>query len=401
LGFVAEKFKSVAAQGGKFGVAAGTRQSNEEYFYLQKFSRTVLNTANIDHPRTGDVLSLLAALGGDHSRLATADDLYRAKASLVIGSDLSQQHPFLAFQIRAAFRHFQSKIFTITEGPVREAKYSAQSILAAPSEQLAALSQLEAAAKSAGELVIIYGDTIKGQAVRNLVDWANGLGIPTKFVPLVDDANSRGALDMGITPDFLPGYAPAATKGLHLAEMIAATDLDVFWSVGGNPLAQTPLASRQAFVVAHSMFLDETAQRADVVFPSASAYEKNGTVTNVTGQVQRWKAAAQTMGVKSDLEIMGLLGKEMGVAAQLGVWTHDAVFKVIHSSVAGYNVPLPVILTGGAGLTRPALSAGSVDVRVEDILSVRDTLFTSGSLGKYSKLLTSVPEYPGTLYGRQ
>ena len=44
------------------------------------------------------------------------------------------------------------------------------------------------------------------------------------------------------------------------------------------------------------MFLTETAQRADVVFPAASAYEKNGTVTNVCGEVQRLKAGLKVMG---------------------------------------------------------------------------------------------------------
>ncbi|MDX2267228.1 MAG: NADH-quinone oxidoreductase subunit NuoG [Bryobacter sp.] len=406
LGFVAEKFKAVLAEGGKFGIVAGTHQSNEEYFYLQKFARNILGTANLDHRRTGDVVSLLAALNGntnigDATRLATADDLYRSPATLVIGTDLSQQHPFLAFQVRAAVRHFKAKVFTISEGPVREEKYAAKSIVAAPGEQLAALEQLREAAKAAGQLVVVYGDTVKGEGVPTLVAWANSLEIPVKFVALVDDSNSRGALDMGMMPDFLPGYQPAASKGLGLAEMLADPELAVFWSIGENPLAHSTLASRQAFVVAHSMFLDETAQRADVVFPSASAYEKNGTVTNVCGQVQRLKAAAQTMGVKADLEILGLLGKEMGFAAQLGVWSHDAVFKQIHAGVAGYNVPLPVILTGGAATTTSALGTSSVDVRVEDIQSARDTLFTSGSLGRYSKLLTSVPEYPGALYRRQ
>jgi NADH-quinone oxidoreductase subunit G len=107
------------------------------------------------------------------------------------------------------------------------------------------------------------------------------------------------------------------------------------------------------------------------------------------------------MGVKADLEIIGLIGKEMGLAAQLGVWSHDSVFKKIHSSVPGYNVPLPVILTGGAAKTNPAPGGSNIDVRVDEILSARDTLFTSGSLGRYSKLLTGVPEFPGALYRRQ
>jgi hypothetical protein len=39
--------------------------------------------------------------------------------------------------------------------------------------------------------------------------------------------------------------------------------------------------------------------------------------------------------------------------------------------------------------------------RPELIQSAGNTLFTSGSLGKYSKKLTSVLEYPGALYKPQ
>ena len=78
--------------------------------------------------------------------------------------------------------------------------------------------------------------------------------------------------------------------------MLAADDLDALWVVGANPLKEGPLASKKAFVVVQDMFLTETAQRADVVLPAASAYEKNGTVTNVCGEVQRLKRAISTIG---------------------------------------------------------------------------------------------------------
>jgi NADH-quinone oxidoreductase subunit G len=69
-----------------------------------------------------------------------------------------------------------------------------------------------------------------------------------------------------------------------------------------------------------------------VVLPAASAYEKNGTVTNVCGEVQRLKRAISTMGAKPDLEIMGLIAREMGVAAGLGPWLPDTVFNEIRKT---------------------------------------------------------------------
>jgi NADH-quinone oxidoreductase subunit G len=247
--------------------------------------------------------------------------------------------------------------------------------------------------------VIVFGDAIKGDAVRKLVAFGESLGIPVKYVCLVDYSNSRGASDMGLLPGLAPGYAAAGNAGLAYDEILAAPNLDALWVVGANPLKRAALASGQAFVVVNEMFLTETAQRADVIFPAASGYEKSGTVTNVCGEVQHLKAGLKVMGAKSDLEIMGLLSKEMGV--NIGIWTPDKMFDEIRRNVRGYNVPLPIVATGGAAQTIPVNGHVPASSRPELIQSARDTLFTSGTLGRYSKALSSVIEAPGGLYSEE
>src|SRR5437868_11801538 len=120
------------------------------------------------------------------------------------------------------------------------------------------------------------------------------------------------------------------------------------------------------------MFLTETGQRADVVLPAASAYEKNGTVTNVCGEVQRLKAAIKTMGTKPDLEVIGLLSKEMGI--NIGIWSPEKVFEEIRKTVRGYNIPLPVIAAGGAAQTAAVNGRVPVQSRPELGWSARATL---------------------------
>jgi NADH-quinone oxidoreductase subunit G len=247
-----------------------------------------------------------------------------------------------------------------------------------------------------GDLVIVFGDAVKGDAVRRLVAFGDSLGIPVKYLCLVDYSNSRGAMDMGLLPDLAPGYQPAPAIGATLDQMLADPALDVLWVVGANPLESAVLASNIAFVVVQEMFLTETARRADVVLPAMSAYEKSGTVTNVAGEVQRLKPGPKVMGVKSDLEIMGLLAKDMGL--NLGVWTPDKVFEEIRRTVRGYNVALPVVATGGAAQTAPVNGRVPLTARPDLIASAGDTLFTSGTLGRYSKMLGSVLEAPGSLY---
>jgi len=139
------------------------------------------------------------------------------------------------------------------------------------------------------------------------------------------------------------------------------------------------------------MFMTETAQRADVLLPAASAYEKNGTVTNVCGEVQRLKRAISTLGAKPDLEIIGLIAKEMGYAGQMGPWLPDKVYDEIRQTVKGYDIPLALI-TVGAQQTAPVSGRVGVGSRPDLIWSARNNLFTSGTLGRYSKILNSVIE---------
>jgi NADH-quinone oxidoreductase subunit G len=219
------------------------------------------------------------------------------------------------------------------------------------------------------------------------VAFGDSLGIPVKYICLVDYSNSRGAFDMGLVP---------RDGGLSREQMLSA-QLDVLWVVGANPLKTAALASTGAFVVVQDLFMTETAQRADIVLPAASAYEKNGTVTNTCGEVQKLKQAVKVMGTKTDLEIMGLIAKEMGL--NLGVWLPDKMLDEIRKTVHGYNVPLPVLATGGAAPTMPL--NGRVAALPGAIASAGDTLFTSGSMSRYSKVLNSVMEAPGALYAAQ
>jgi len=396
LEVVAKKFAEVKARNGQFGVIGSNHTTNEESYFLQKFARQALGTNNIDHHRTGDVVSLMDALSGKERALATTGDLYDMRAFVIVGSDLAQQQPFLSFQIRASYRHHNARVYTVTPGPIREDKYSVASVRAQAGQELAALEGLRDQLKAEPGLVILYGDSIKGDAVRQLVAFGDSLGIPVKYVALLDYSNSRGAADMGLLPDLGPGFHPVEAPGLAYDQILNAPDLDVLWVVGANPLKSATLAATKAFVVVQDMFVTETAQRADVIFPAASAYEKSGTVTNVCGEVQRLKAGPKFMGAKPDLEIMGLLAKEMG--ANLGIWLPDKVFEEIRQTVRGYNVSLPVIASGGAAQTVPLNGRVPVTSRPELIQSSRDTLFTSGSLGRYSRMLASVLEAPGELF---
>jgi NADH-quinone oxidoreductase subunit G len=395
---VARKFNETLAAGGSFGVIGSNHTTNEENYYLQKFARQVLKTNHIDHHRTGDVVSLLDALSGKTDKLATVADLYQTKAILILGADLALEHPLLSFQIRANYRHHQAHVYALTPRPVREDKYAAASVRAgAPDDYFAAIESLREKLRAEPGLVILFDDSVRGGDVRKLVDAGESLGIPVKYICLLDYSNSRGAADMGLMPELLPGYRPSEQAGLRVDEMLDA-NLDALWVVGANPYkkpgagGQGPGAGKARFLVVQDMFFTETAQQADVVLPAASAYEKEGTVTNVTGEVQRLRRAVNVMGAKTDLEIMGFIAREMGVAAALGPWVPNSVFEEIRASVRGYDISLAALATGGAAQSMPVNGPIPVEIRPELTRSDHNGLFASGTLGRYSKVLSSVLE---------
>jgi len=63
--------------------------------------------------------------------------------------------------------------------------------------------------KAEEKLLILIGSELRGKDLKALIDF--GLTIPgAKFALISDYANSRGAADMGLLPDLLPGYTPLA-----------------------------------------------------------------------------------------------------------------------------------------------------------------------------------------------
>ena len=204
--------------------------------------------------------------------------------------------------------------------------------------------------------------------------FGDSLGIPVKYVCLLDYSNSRGASDMGVSARSAAWLSQHCGRrvvaGLELRRnAIAPQSWMRLWVVGSNPLARRPLASANAFIVVQDLFLTETAKRANVVLPAASAYEKNGTFTNVCGGLQKLTRAAKTMGAKSDLEIIALLAKEM--RSDWVTPTTETVFQEIRRLVLGYDLPLAVVETGGVATTTPATGELSFRAQPELVRSFR------------------------------
>jgi NADH-quinone oxidoreductase subunit G len=301
-------------------------------------------------------------------------------------------------------------------------------------------------------LLIVFGSEYRGRDIEALVNF--GLGLPNaRFACLGDYVNSRGAADMGLLPGLLPGYVPVAQAGAFageygnvlpqapgkdLVEMFDAAargDLAALYVVGSNPVSRygiDPAAFKNTFVIVQDMFLTETALLADVVLPSANLYEKAGTVTNTYGDQQLVKKAGDRAGVRTDFELIVRLADTMGadpkklvpfgrgVHADMGqtrgaqsgeadrhsVWLAAqnlepklspfdpfAILDEIQRLVPGYQVSRMELLAGNDVHVQSSLVQITADAGPHAlILPAEDTLFTSGTLGRYSTALHTVME---------
>ncbi len=424
------------------GFIGSNRTSNEENYLLQRLARGTFGTNNIDHHRTADYTGLITALGeraGDS--LLTIEQLYDAKAVLLIGNDAANQNPLVAWQMRSGIRHHNAKLFLIHAQETKLERKATASVVLGPVLETAAvrwlatgegnlpqdvagpLGALKQALEAASDVAIVFGAGISGAAITPLVEFGSKLQGKTRYMALGDYANSRGAADMGVLPDRLPGYAYLDNKaavevlekhwggkvpskvGLTAPQMVEAAQggkLSALYVVGANPLAHYGTLGfgrgKLQLLIVHDLFLTETALQADIVFPAASAYEKEGTVTNTAGEIQLLRKGGDVMGVRTDFDLLRIVSHQLekrGVGKAFHYRNPAAVFEEIRKVVPGYHVQLAGLLTGGAEPTSLQFSRNGhapYDVPAQLIRSANDTLFSSGTLGRFCTMMRSLPE---------
>jgi len=148
----------------------------------------------------------------------------------------------------------------------------------------------------------------------------------------------------------------------------------------------------------HEMVLTETAKQADIVFPAASAYEKDGTVTNTAGEIQMLRKGVEIMGTRSDFDLLRIVSHQLerlGLGKAFHYKSPAAVFEEIRKTVPGYSVQPGALLEGAVEATHQGVSRNGhvpYDVPVGLIRSAHDTLFTSGTLGRFCTMMESLPE---------
>jgi formate dehydrogenase alpha subunit len=215
-------------------------------------------------------------------------------------------------------------------------------------------------------------------AISNLALITGNLGQVSGGVnPLRGQNNVQGACDMGSLPNVFTGYQKvdndearqkfekawgvslSGKPGLTHTEIFDAAykgDIKAIYLVGENPVLTEANAAHSIeamekleFFVVQDIFLNETAQKADVVLPAASFAEKNGTFVNTERRVQRVRRVIDPVGeAKPDWWILSAIANEMGTEG-FAYNSAEEIFNEITSLTPSY-----------AGITYDRLEVGGI-----------------------------------------
>lgn len=392
LDLVARRFRQIRdADSRKIGVLASGHLLNEEAYLLNKFARQALGTNNID------LISHLYFPNETYGMFAMTNSLddiaNQAQAFFIIGSNLTEQYPVFGARIRQSILRRKIKAVVASPDFINMEEYAAVSlrhkrftedvlvkglmniILAEGWENEDAINEypngfgatranidqypparvaeltgvpsdtLYAAAEILGArhpVAVLCGSSIaSSEAIHSLTHLQlilGNFGAPGGGVnPLRAENNIQGAIDMGCSPEFLPGYQavydPVARQkfehawnctvrpepGADAAMMIAKAR--ALYIVGENILNTSEEAASFRrnleaceFVVMQETAASETTRYADVILPGVSFGEKTGTVTNTERRVQMVNQAIDPVAQsRADWQIITELGKRLSL----------------------------------------------------------------------------------------
>jgi predicted molibdopterin-dependent oxidoreductase YjgC len=212
------------------------------------------------------------------------------------------------------------------------------------------IAELADVLRGAGSVVIIWGERLSHgprgkQAIDALLAVAQALNIPgtdgSGLLEVPSGANSRGLREVGLLPNFGPGFADAEGRGAsEIAESLTGGDSSALILLHADPLATHPdrrrwedALDRATFVVAFAEFVDGgIAEHADVILPAESYAEREGTVVHPDGRLQRLR---QTVGHPGEVrpvwwqleQILDRLGH--GTGAKTAPMVSEQVFNAV------------------------------------------------------------------------
>ena len=308
IAFTADALKRAGRQVAAWASPAAT---NEELFLFRRLFREILQSPNLDHRS-----AVLDDAEPDDMSLPIAD-IERCDHVVVLGGqDVIDAAPVLHLRLFKSQRK-GVQVWKVGGGEGKRA------LDAIPAEaQAVGILATEANKKAVLDLQGKLQKKVKG-SVRRLI--------------VTTGPNGRGAKDLGILPHLGPGYVSlnglagtgrvewpgAGIKALYVHEPsplngFIPTDAESMW------LAALPL------VVSHRFKPSPLDEVAHVIIPGHAFTEKDGTVTNMEGRVQRIRKGIDAAWVREDWLVFQEIANQLGAS-----WPYESVGQITADLVRG------------------------------------------------------------------
>lgn len=371
LDHVVGRIRELIDTGKPVGILGSPRATNEENYLASKLARAGFRTNNVDfcfHSLCRPLLAGFEEVSGQYSPSIHLNDIESSQTILLMEGDLAKTHPRAASCVIRALER-GAHLITIGYTRTQMVRLSALHLQTAPGNEGAVLNGLVASIlqlgledrTSAAFDCEGYDALRRGLATARMTEemhqaaeWigrakqAAFLMAPTSgqgdqprkdaaalatlaaitghldkpgsgLLPLLARSNARGACDMGVAPDRLPGYEPwddwrcrHRLQELWGRKLPSAFGLDaesLLQSVSGliiladDPPSVLAMGQRAMaamgkieFLVVLDAFVTPTVKISHVALPIASFAETDGTLTSMEGRVQRLGATTDPPG---------------------------------------------------------------------------------------------------------
>ncbi|MGH8915411.1 MAG: NADH-quinone oxidoreductase subunit NuoG [Acidimicrobiia bacterium] len=371
LELIAERIGLIReADGGEaFAVIGGAHGTNEDAYALSKFARVVLGTNNVDARLDDSLSSHFLAATVDRAKISDLDD---ADTILLWGPDLKEEHPTLYLRVRRAAQSLGVKLVVVHPRATGLDDRAAIKLNYRPGGGFALLDEIAdgkhpevSAALAADRVVALVGlaNFADGpQLAESVAAYVRNKAGSAKILPLARRGNIFGALDMGLAPDLFPGRvsiddAGRAALGKSWGEVPAVRgkdaramfegldsgDIRFLLLVGADPVRDMPdprtaaLAMESAeYAVSIDLFVHDSNRYADVILPASGFGEKDGSVTNLEGRVQKINALSPGPGqTRPDWSILDDIATRAGLS--IGLSSAELIAKEISMVAPAYD----------------------------------------------------------------
>jgi NADH dehydrogenase/NADH:ubiquinone oxidoreductase subunit G len=328
LKIVAEKLKK---SGKNTGIISSGSILNQDAFVLAKFASDVVKTKNVD-------TTVSTYADAESMKFSDSVEFDRADIIVIAGIDLSQWTrvlPALDASIRKrvsrgaklivineedtslmqiatlSFKGDEAKLLAqIAKSLIGGGKKAGKDMESALSDVVTSEETDRAAELIAGaEYPVIFCHPSLFKASKNL-----SLLVDVKVVAVPFEANARGVVALGLT-----------TEGKTYSEIIQG-GVDLLYVVGDISLEKRPDVG---FMIVQSSYMSDLVKEADIVLPSSTFLESNGTVINYLGKLKELDSIIQPQGdARQHREIIIDVSKIMGKPIKESAKSIKSAFEV-------------------------------------------------------------------------